>query len=236
MPSIWRKVAFWRPLEGHAEPWTHTILLSPQHKPKQAWKLWAGERGKRHSAFEHSLQADESPEIMFGLAVTLWWLGETRESVRWLEQAYAAFRRHSDPVQAANAALELCFLYHENLGNHAAAAGWLARASRLVEQVDLEPLRARVFLMRACCSSDPDQREGWARHALQLAGSAGNHDLELCALSEIGAALVAKGKIDEGLPLVDEALAGALGGEGQLDTVIVTACRMMQSCARCADF
>jgi DNA-binding NarL/FixJ family response regulator len=48
--------------------------------------------------------------------------------------------------------------------------------------------------------------------------------------------LVAKGKIDEGLPLVDEALAGALGGEGQLDTVIVTACRMMQSCDRCADF
>ena len=31
-------------------------------------------------------------------------------------------------------------------------------------------------------------------------------------------------------------MAGALSGEGQLDTVIVTACRMMESCDRCADF
>ena len=88
------------------------------------------------SAFEHSLRADESPEVMFGLAVALWWLGETREPVRCLEQAYAAFRRRSDPAQAANAALELCFLYHENLGNHAAAAGWVARAARLVDEFD----------------------------------------------------------------------------------------------------
>lgn len=188
------------------------------------------------SAFEHSLQADESPEVMFGLAVALWWLGETRESVRYLEQAYAAFRRRSDLVQAVNAALELGFLYHENLGNHAAAAGWVARAARLVDEFDLDPLRGRVLLIKACCSPDPDQSEDWARQALQLAVGTGDHDLELCALSELGAALVAKGIIDEGMPLVDEALAGALAGEGQLDTVIVTACRMMQSCDRCADF
>jgi DNA-binding CsgD family transcriptional regulator len=188
------------------------------------------------SAFEHSLRADESPEAMFGLAVALWWLGETRESVRCLEQAYAAFRRRSDPAQAAGAALELCFLYHENLGNHAAAAGWVARAARLIDEFDLEPLRGRVLLIKACCCSDPDQSEAWARQALRLAVEAGDRDLELCALSEIGAALIAKGTIDEGMPLVDEALAGALAGEGQLDTVVVTSCRMMESCNRCADF
>jgi DNA-binding NarL/FixJ family response regulator len=198
--------------------------------------LSQGNWEEARSAFEHSLRADESPEVMFGLAVALWWLGETREPVRCLEQAYAAFRRRSDPAQAANAALELCFLYHENLGNHAAAAGWVARAARLVDEFDLEPLRGRVLLIKACCSSDPDQSEAWARQALQLAVEAGDRDLELWALSEIGAALIAKGIVDEGMPLVDEALAGALAGEGQLDTVIVTACRMMQSCDRCADF
>jgi DNA-binding NarL/FixJ family response regulator len=198
--------------------------------------LAQGNWEEARSAFEHSLRADESPEVMFGLAVALWWLGETREPVRCLEQAYAAFRRRSDPAQAANAALELCFLYHENLGNHAAAAGWVARAARLVDEFDLEPLRGRVLLIKACCSSDPDQSEAWARQALQLAVEAGDRDLELWALSEIGAALIAKGIVDEGMPLVDEALAGALAGEGQLDTVIVTACRMMQSCDRCADF
>ncbi|MDP8900458.1 MAG: hypothetical protein M3N33_04810 [Actinomycetota bacterium] len=110
------------------------------------------------------------------------------------------------------------------------------RAARLVDEFDLEPLRGRVLLIKACCCSDPDQSEAWARQALQLAVEAGDHDLELCALSEIGAALVAKGMIDEGMPLVDEALAGALAGEGQIDTVVVAACRMMESCDRCADF
>ena len=198
--------------------------------------LSQGNWEEARSAFEHSLRADESPDVMFGLAVALWWLGETREPVRCLEQAYAAFRRRSDAAQAANAALELCFLYHENLGNHAAAAGWVARAARLVDEFDLEPLRGRVLLIKACCCSDPDQSEAWARQALRLAVEAEDHDLELCALSEIGAALVAKGMIDEGMPLVDEALAGALAGEGQIDTVVVTACRMMESCDRCSDF
>lgn len=52
----------------------------------------------------------------------------------------------------------------------------------------------------------------------------------------IGAALINKGRIDEGIPLIDEAMAGALACEGQLDTVVVTSCKMIQSYDRCADF
>jgi tetratricopeptide (TPR) repeat protein len=198
--------------------------------------LGRGDWKEARSAFEDAARADESPEILFGLGVALWWLGETRGSVRCLEQAYAAFRRRSDPVQAANAALELSFLYHENLGNHAAAAGWMARAVRLVDEFDLEPLQGRVLLIKACCCSDPDQSETWARQARQLAIGVEDRDLELCALSQIGAALIDKGRIDEGIPLIDEAMAGALACEGQLDTVVVTTCRMIQSYDRCADF
>ena len=206
-----------------------TIETGMEALGRGAWK-------EARSAFENAARADESPEILFGLGVALWWLGEIRESVRCFEQSYAAFRRRSDPVQAANAALELSFLYHENLGNHAAAAGWMARAARLVDEFDLEPLQGRVLLIKACCCSDPDQSETWARQAQQLANGLEDRDLELCALSLIGAALVDQGRIDEGIPLIDEAMAGALAGEGQLDTVVVTTCKMMQSCDRCADF
>src|SRR3712207_7255321 len=73
-----------------------------------AWK-------EARSALEDAARADESPDILFGLGVALWWLGEIQGSVRCMEQAYAAFRRRSDLLQAANAALELSFLYHENL-------------------------------------------------------------------------------------------------------------------------
>ena len=47
--------------------------------------------------------------------------------------------------------------------------------------------------------------------------------------------MIEKGRIDEGIPLIDEAMAGALACEGQLDTVVVTTCKMIQSYDRCAD-
>src|SRR5918995_327077 len=206
-----------------------TIETGMEALGRGAWK-------EARSAFENAARADESPEILFGLGVALWWLGEIRESVRCFEQSYAAFRRRSDPVQAANAALELSFLYHENLGNHAAAAGWMARATQLVDEFDLKPLQGRALLIKACCCPDPDQSETWARQAQQLAIGVEDRDLELCALSQIGAALIDKGRIDEGIPLIDEAMAGAVACEGQLDTVVVTTCRMIQSYDRCADF
>ena len=64
----------------------------------------------------------------------------------------------------------------------------------------------------------------------------GDRDLELCALSQTGVALINQGRIAEGVPLIDEAMAGALAGEGQLNTVVYTSCQMMESCNRCADF
>src|SRR5919202_6448385 len=101
---------------------------------------------------------------------------------------------------------------------------------------ELEPLQGRVVLIQACCCSDPDQSDTWARQARQLAISVEDRDLELCALSQVGAALIDKGRIDEGIPLIDEAMVGALACEGQLDTVVVTTCRMIESYHRCADF
>jgi hypothetical protein len=61
-------------------------------------------------------------------------------------------------------------------------------------------------------------------------------DLELCGMSQLGAVLVAQGRIEQGVALLDEAMAGCLGGEpGSFDTVAFTGCTTMVACARCAD-
>ena len=117
--------------------------------PSRTGSPGVGERGRRRAPrwSRPCGRPDDSPEVLFGLGEALWWLGEIRESVRCWEQAYVAFRRPPDPVQAANVALQLSFLYQANLGNDAAAAGWAAHAARLVDEFDLEPMRGWVFLI-----------------------------------------------------------------------------------------
>ncbi len=192
---------------------------------------WIGAR----DAFQAALQLGETPEALNGLGTALWWLGATQESIGARERAYAAFRRRHDRGEAAGIALELCVHYRANLGNAAASAGWLARAARLINDFGLEELRGWLLLMQAL-DADPVSSEALARKAKTLAGEFGDLDLELCAISQAGAALVSQGRVKEGLPLLDEAMAGSLGGEGgRFDTVVFTSCNMIGSCTDCAE-
>ena len=201
--------------------------------------LERGEWSAAKDAFEAALAHEEAAEALFGLGNALWWLGETESSVRYQERAYAAYRRRPDPAQAVLTAVYLCLIYNASLGNHAAARGWLARAATLVRENELAPLAGWVQLCRATVATDtgdPRQAEAWAREARKAARRFADADLELCALSELGAALVALGRVEEGASLLDEAMAGALGGEAaNLDTVVLTCCRTVTSCSRAAE-
>jgi ATP/maltotriose-dependent transcriptional regulator MalT len=199
--------------------------------------LQAGDWPGARDAFRAALELRETGEALNGLSEALWWLGETRDSVAYRERAYAQFRRRSDPAQAASIALVLCVHYRANMANRAASAGWLARARRLVEENGLEDLRGWVLLLEAGETGDPGQGERLARETRELAAASGDLDLELCALAEVGACLVRRGRVNEGLALLDEAMAGSLGGEGgNFDTVVYTCCNMIGACVGCAEF
>ncbi len=190
-----------------------------------------------NASFEAVLEREETAEALLGLGTTLWWLGETEAAVRYQEHAFAAFRRVAGHAQAASTAIGLYFIYRISLGNAAAARGWLERAARLVEQFGLAPLAGWVSLMRAHDSDDPTAAERWAREAREMALQFGDTDLELCALSQTGAALVQMGRLEEGSALLDEAMAGSLSGEGErLETVVYTSCIMISSCSQVAQF
>jgi len=181
------------------------------------------------------LEPGENAEIFSGLAEAMWWLGEIRESLECWERAYSEFRRQPDAAQAASVAIQLAVIYDANLGNQAAAAGWVARATRLVDEHALEPLRGWVLIASAT-DSDPGQHEALARQVYRLGRTSGDRHLELCALTQIGVALIDQGRITEGMTFHDEAMAGALAGEGELETVAFTACEMMDSYSRCAQY
>jgi DNA-binding CsgD family transcriptional regulator len=199
--------------------------------------LDAGRWSAARSAFETAVEQAPTAEALLGLGEAVWWLGDVAASVRHRESAYAEFRRQEDPAQAAAVAIRLSLTYRANLGNRAASAGWLARAARLVDEFALAPLGGWVALSRAGASADPAQAERLAREALESARRFADADLELCALSQIGSSLVTMGRVAEGIALLDEAMAGSLGGEGaSRNTVVFTSCQMMISCSRAADY
>jgi ATP/maltotriose-dependent transcriptional regulator MalT len=194
---------------------------------------WSGARRSFQAVLEESAVA----EAFHGLGEALWWLGEMAGTIANYERAYVAFRRRPDLLLAAAVALRIGFHSLAHLSNPAAAAGWIARAERLIREHRLEPLQGELRLMQAYCAQDHARGERFAREALEFAREADDQDLELCALSQLGVRLVEQGRFDDGIPLLDESMAGALGGEaGRLETVVFTSCNMMVSCARCAAF
>ena len=203
---------------------------------KAAAALVVGDWQAARACFEEALRQEQSPEGLFGLGTALWWLGETEAAVRAQERAYAGFRKRPDPPSAALAAVSLVMTYRASLGNYAASRGWVRRLARLVEQYELAPLRGWLALCRAVAANDanePTPAREHAREALDVARRTGDTDLELCALSEIGTALVQAGNVGAGAALFDEAMAGALGGEAQRpETVVFTACRSIIACSR----
>ncbi len=221
-------------MHGAAEADADALLTRGQEA------LEAGDWSVAREAFEAALEHDESGEVLLGLGNALWWLGGTEGSVRCLERAYAAFRRRPDPAQAVLTAVSLCLTYLASLGNQAASRGWLARAARLVEDCELAGLGGWVLLCRSVIAEeegDADGAERWAREAYETARGLADRDLELCALSARGSALVAMGRVVEGAALLDEAMAGSLGGEVEaLDTVVMTSCQTIICCSRTGDF
>ena len=205
--------------------------------------LVAGEWSTARGRFEAALEQEETAEALNGLGIALGWLDEIDASLRYRERAYAEFRRRPDPVQAAVIAMQLSSQYASSLGNLAASRGWLGRFERMVEQFELPTaMQAWVLLCRASLASasdDPHAALGYGREALELAQrvtDAPGPNAELCALSEIGAALVEIGRVEEGTALLDEAMAASLAGEDESpDTVVYTSCKTVIACARATE-
>jgi DNA-binding CsgD family transcriptional regulator len=195
----------------------------------------AGDWRRACSVFSAVLEAAEMPEAFFGLASAQFWLGDIAGTIANCEKAYVAFRRRGDAMFAAGAALSLVGYNKGYLGNTAAARGWLSRAARIVNS-EVPELRGELLGATAYITDDPVQSETLARQAAEIGRATGNSDLELMAMHAIGQALVQQGRTEEGMSLLDEAMAGVIGGEGGDPlTVAQMSCMTMVVCGSCFD-
>jgi DNA-binding NarL/FixJ family response regulator len=178
----------------------------------------------------------DNPVALAGLGDAYFWTGRTLEGLRFRERAFAAYKRQGDVFWAAESAVWLCLVQASAMGNIAASKGWLARAASTLEGVDAGPALGWLWICEAAHCADPASARVLLDKALEQARQAGDVDLELCTLSELGVVLVKLGQVEEGLRRIDEAMAGVLAGEqSYFDTVVFTSCAMLNACDMVAD-
>ncbi|CAN5749070.1 hypothetical protein BH20ACT14_BH20ACT14_09090 [soil metagenome] len=198
--------------------------------------LAAGEWSDARDGFTRALEAVESPEALDGLGRALWWLREEHAAIVNRERAYAGFRRDGDLARAARIALWLSREYALVFGNDSAAGGWLARAERLLRDVAPGAEQGWLDLARSERTRDVEEAARLAGDALAVALEAGDTDLELRALAQLGFAEVSLGQVDVGLGHLDEAMAAATSGEpATLETFADVCYVLMLACERAGD-
>ena len=198
--------------------------------------LAAGRWADARDAFGSALAVGESAESCLGLATALWWLGDGTASVGHASRAYVLFREASNIEGAVQCAVWLGITYKANFANFAAANGWIGRAERLLGALEPGLMHGWVHVARAYRMADLDAAEALTLQAVDLGRGAGDADLELGAMSQLGLIRVGQGRVAEGFALIDEAVAAALAGEGSnLDTVVYTCCDMLNACELASD-
>lgn len=149
------------------------------------------------------------------LGESLFWLDRPEDSIAVLGRAFTAHVADGDHEGAAMAAWQV-FYDHALVGEMALANGWLERARREAAHVDGS--LAAGFL--AVAESDHAAGTGaledalaHAERAVAVGRSIGHPDLTATALQAKGRALVARGRLDEGIAALDEAMVAVVNGE-----------------------
>ena len=141
------------------------------------------------------------------------------------------------PTRAAVAAVFLGRLHYFVHDSPAVANGWFARARTLVaDQPDCIEHALAALPLPGCDIVDVTQLHSNATRALALARRIGDANLEAKALADLGTAQVSRAFVDEGMTLLDEAMAMVLSGEaGSPFAAIEVVCNLLSSCARVGD-
>ena len=152
------------------------------------------------------------------------------------EEAFVAYRLAEDVTAAARAARTVGWFRGWVFGDWAVHRGWVARARRLLEQVDDERGRGWLVLDDALTGSDLAVQRSQYLEAIDLARRFGDHDLECDATASLGMMLVFSGCVDEGMAYLDEALAAICGGDvSELPVVEGSLCGLITACERTRD-
>jgi ATP/maltotriose-dependent transcriptional regulator MalT len=187
-------------------------------------------------AFESVLGEEETPEALDGLGLALWFLGDVGGGIAARERAVEGYVRTERCDDAARLAV---WVSHQHLlaGRASAARGWLARAERAVEGAGTCAGQGWVAVERARHAESVEECAAHARRAIDIARETDAGDLDVFAVSLLGLAEVSAGRRNEGMRLLEEAMAAASAGRVRnVHTLAEAYCNLIAACTSAGDW
>jgi DNA-binding CsgD family transcriptional regulator len=151
-------------------------------------------------------------------------------------RAYAAHRAAGDQLGAVRVARTLAFMHGSVHADWALMNGWIARAQTLVADTPDSPEVGWVALNRGMFEGDRQRKHDLFGEALAVGRRTRDTDLEFIALAYLGASLVHADRTEEGMALLDEALAAVAGHD--VDDAVALAeifCQLFSACEHAND-
>ena len=144
-----------------------------------------------------------------------------------------AFDDYVDAGRCDDAARVAVWVAHQHMiaGRTSAGRGWLARCERALDGVPPCAGLGWISVERARQAHDVQEQIAHATRAVEAARAFGHGDLEVYAVSLLGGALVSAGRLDDGMRLLDEAMAAAAAGRVRdVHTLASAYCNLVVAC------
>lgn len=173
------------------------------------------------------------------LATAAYLLGRPNDCIQALQRAYAAHLGTGDVRGAVRCCFWLTMVLND-AGEAAVASGWVARAQRLLDDVD-EDLVERGYLLvplmfRHIYSGEFDTALPLAEEIERYGHRFAEPDLLAQGLCARGRMFMYTGRVPEGLALLDEAMVAVSAGEVSPIFAGHVYCAMIEGCQEVSDF
>lgn len=212
----------------------------PDHRSAGWAALAGGAWDDARAAFEQAVADQPTPENYEGLGWAAWWQLDVDPLFDARLKSYQGYRAVGDSVSAARVATWIGSDYIDFKAENTAANGWFRRARRLLEGVEATAEHGWLAVQEATLMMVDRQDVRQARQlgatASQLGRQLGQGDLEMLGLAIQGRAQVVEGEVDQGMALLDEATAIALGAEWVNSFALPwTCCLLIDACEQIHD-
>ena len=187
--------------------------------------------------------ADRAGELEAGdlerLGEAAFWTGNLEECIAARERAYAGLVEEGDVRGAAMVALHLAF-HHAGRESMAVAAGWLESAGALLADLPECVEQGWLAWIEAIVAGEMFGDRGTAldhaERAIGIGSALGDRDVETLGALEKGLSCIHLGRVDEGLALLDQAMARAVSGLLGPWASAASFCGTISTCAALGDY